>query len=186
MNEATPKIKSPDDIFRNKKRSLRDYLRLAVYELPPDYFTVTLADPDNAVFITEGEAGPEAYFVYGRFKSKELQRREGLSHNQPNGEANENDFRNTTPLATFSLSPDSDEDEPIEEFDRFAFCAWKSKPEGFENAARKFEKLGARRLAGDELAEELNNFGLSWILGYELTSEEAQKILDDNGNGKLG
>lgn len=98
-----------------------------------------------------------------------------------------NDFRNTTPLATFSLSPDSDEDdEPDEQFDRFAFCAWKSKPEGFENAARKFEKLGARRLDGDELAEELNNFGLSWILGYELTSEEAQKILDDSGDRKLG
>lgn len=178
MNEATSEIKSPDDILRNKKRSLRDHLRLAVYELPPDYFTVTLADARNAVYITEKEAGSEAYFVYGRFKSKELQKGEGLSHNQP-GAAGENDFRNTTPLATFSLSPDSDDedDELDERFDRFAFCAWKSKPEGFENAAGKFEKLGARKLAGDELKEELDNFGLSWILGYDLTPEEAQKIL---------
>lgn len=164
---------------------MRDYLRLAVYELPADYFTMTLADPRNAVLITEGEAGREAYFVYGRFKSKELQRREGLSHNQPNGAAGENDFAETTPLATFSLSPDwDDKDELDEQFDRFAFCAWKSKPEGFENAARKFEKLGARKLAGDELAEELDNFGLSWILGYELTSEEAQKVLNATDIGK--
>lgn len=182
MSEQNSKIKSPDEIFRNKKRAARDHLRLAVYELPPDYFTVTLADPRNAVLITEGEAGREAYFVYGRFKSKELQRREGLSHNQPNGAAGENDFAETTPLATFSLSPDSDEDddEPDVQFDRFAFCAWKSKPEGFENAAGKFENLGARRLAGDELANELNNFGLSWILGYELTAEESQKIIDQD------
>lgn len=182
MNEATSEIKSPDDILRNKKRSLRDYLRLAVYDLPPDYFTVTLADPRNAVYITEKEAGGDAYFVYGRFKSKELQRREGLSHNQPDGAANENDFRNTTPLATFSLSPDADEEEgnePHEQFDRFAFCAWKTKPEGFENAARKFEKLGARKLVGEELATELSNFGLSWILGYELTIKEREKILGE-------
>jgi hypothetical protein len=187
MSEQNSKIKSPDEIFRNKKRVMRDHLQLAIYELPADYFTVTLADPRNTVLITEGEAGREAYFVYGRFKSKELQRREGLSHNQPNGAASENDFAETIQLATFSLHPDSDddEDEPNERYDRFAFCAWKSKPEGFENASRKFEKLGARKLTGDELAEELDNFGLSWILGYELTAEEAQKILDEtNGNAK--
>lgn len=178
MIKQDPKIKSPNEILRNKKRSLRDHLRLAIYELPADYFTVTLADPRNAVLITEGESGREAYFVYGRFKSKELQRREGLLHNQPNVAASEKDFAETTPLATFSLHSDSD-DEPEERYDRFSFCAWKSKPEGFENAARKFEKLGARKLAGDELAEELGNFGLSWILGYELTSEERQKILDE-------
>lgn len=180
MDKEISEIKSPDEILRNKKRSLRDYLQLAVYELPAGYFTVTLADPRNTVYITEIEAGGEAYFVYGRFKSQELQRREGLSHNQPDGAESENDFAETTPLATFSLSPDSDEedDEPNEQFDRFAFCAWKSKPEGFENAAGKFEKLGARKLAGDELAKELDNFGLSWILGYELSVEERQKILD--------
>ncbi len=84
------------------------------------------------------------------------------------------------------LQPDSDDlREAHERFDRFAFCAWKSKPEGFENAARKFERRGARKLVGDELAEVLDNFGLSWILGYKLSSEEARKILGETeGNGK--
>lgn len=79
---------------------MRDRLKIAIYEIPPDYFTVTLADPNNAVLITVGEAGREACFVYGRFKSKELQKKEGLSQNQPDA-ADENDFRKTTPVATF-------------------------------------------------------------------------------------
>ena len=178
MSEQNSKIKSPDEIFRNKKRARRDHLQLAIYEIPADYFSVTLADPHNAVLITEGEAGRDAYFIYGRFKSKELQMDEGLSQNQM-GAPDENDFAAGTRLATFSLQPDSDdEDKPNERFDRFAFCAWKSKPEAFENAGLKFERLGARRLSGDELANELDNFGLSWILGYELSSTEAQEFLD--------
>ncbi len=40
--------------------------------------------------------------------------------------------------------------------------------------------MEARKVTNSELAEELNNFGLSWIMGYNLTSEEAQKILDRN------
>ena len=181
MGKEKTKIKSPEEILRDIKRAKRDHLRLAVYELPPDYFTVTLRDPKNAVLITVGEAGHEAHFVYGRFKSKELQKREGLLQYQTNGAASESDFHKITRLASFTLDPASDDHhEPDERFDRFAFCAFESKPEGFENAAEKFEKLGARRLAGDELAEELNNFGLSWILGYELTSAESQKILDQS------
>ena len=89
MIKENSEIKSPNDILRNRKRSLRDRLQLAIYEFPPDYFTVTFADPNNAVLITEGEAGREAYFVYGRFKSKELHRKEGLPHNQPDGAAAE-------------------------------------------------------------------------------------------------
>lgn len=185
MGKEKSKIKSPEEILRDIKRAKRDHLRLALYELPPDYFTVTLRDPKNAVFITAGEAGSEAHFVYGRFKSKELQKREGLLQYQMNGAASENDFIKITRLASSMLDSASDDHhEPDERFDRFAFCAWKSKAEGFENAARKFEKLGARKLASTELAEELGNFGLSWILGYELTSEEKQKILNETDGDK--
>jgi hypothetical protein len=178
MTEETSEMKSPDEILRNYKKSMHDRLPLAVFEIPRDFFTVALAAPRNAVSITQGETGPGAYFIYGRFKSKKLQKAEGLSQNVAGG-ANENDFANKTPLATFSFQNDSDsEDEPDGRYDLFAFCAWKSKPEGFENAAPKLENLGARRLSGDELAGELDNFSLSWILGYELSASEAQKILD--------
>lgn len=185
MTKEISGIKSPDEIFQNKKSALRDDLRLAIYEFPPDYFTATLADPNNAVLITEGEAGREALFVYGRFKSKELQKKEGLSESQSDA-ACESDFADGTRLATFSLHSESDsEDKPDERYDRFAFCAWKSKPEGFENAARKFERLGARRLLGDELANEMDNFGLSWILGYETSSAEREKILDQSQSSAI-
>lgn len=163
MVKENSDIKSPDEILRNYKKSMRDRLQLAVFEIPQDFFTVTLAKPKNAVYITQDEAGKGAYFVYGRFKSKELQKEEGLSQNRRDG-TDENNFAERTRLATFSLQPDSDdEDEPGERYDRFAFCAWQSKPEAFENAAPKFERLGARRLSDEELMNELDNFGLELI-----------------------
>lgn len=145
MIKENSEIKSPNDILRNRKRSLRDRLQLAIYEFPPDYFTVTFADPNNAVLITEGEAGREAYFVYGRFKSKELHRKEGLPHNQPDGAADENDFRQTNSLATFSLSPDSDDEDALDDISTVSL---------FARGTRGRKDLKTRRESLNALAQE--------------------------------
>jgi hypothetical protein len=44
----------------------------------------------------------------------------------------------------------------------------------------KFNLLDARRLSDEALANEFDNCGLSWILGYDLSSSEARKFLDQN------
>lgn len=49
---------------------MRDDLHLAMFEIPSDFFSETMSKQENAIYITEGAAGKEAYFVYGRFKSK--------------------------------------------------------------------------------------------------------------------
>lgn len=175
MIEQKSEIKSPDEIVRNYKKSMREYLQLAVFELPPDFFTVTMAKPENAVLIYEREAGKDAYFVYGRFKSLRLHRQEKLSQGSDDG-ISALAFAEEKKLATFTLQPD--DENGSEFYDLFAFCGWRSKSEGFENAARKFERLGLTKLSGDELERELSNPGLSWILGYELSESEIGSVID--------
>lgn len=161
---------------------MREYLQLAVFELPPDFFTQIMSQPENAVLIYENEAGKDAYFVYGRFKSLKLQAQESSSQQSNGNSVDALRFAEEMKLATFALQPDDDGDGEDELYDLFAFCGWRSKPEGFENAARKFERLGARRLPSVELKKELSNPGLSWILGYELAPKEMQTVIETAQN----
>lgn len=181
-SEPTAEIKSPDEILRSYIKSMRESLRLAVFEVPPDFFTDTMAKRENAVLIYEGEAGKDPYFVYGRFKSLELQAQENLSQESNGNRIDAIDFAEEMNLATFVLQSDDDDEDADELYDLFALCGWRSKVEGFENAARKFERLGTRRRSGNELKRELSNPGLSWILGYELTQEEAQRVIETTQN----
>lgn len=161
---------------------MREHLHLAVFELPSNFFTETMSQPENAILIYESEAGKDAYFVYGRFKSLKSQAQENLPQQSNGNRIDALQIVEEMKLATFALQPDDDGEGEDELYDLFAFCGWRSKPEGFENAVRKFERLGARRLPSVELERELSNPGLSWILGYELTPEEMRSVIETAQN----